>query len=184
MENKKAVKSVQGEGQAHLAGKYLTFSLQEELYGVEILKVQEIIGMLPITRVPRSPVYLKGVINLRGKVIPVVDLRLKLDMQEQEYNEKTCIIVVNIDVKGQPVMVGVVVDSVREVYDFNAEQIESAPRFGVDIDTTAILGMGKIDEHVVTLLDINRAIAEAELEKIARTGDCGIQESADARGSR
>ena len=144
---------------------------------MEILKVQEIIGMLPITRVPRSPVYLKGVINLRGKVIPVVDLRLKLDMQEQEYNEKTCIIVVNIDVKGQPVMVGVVVDSVREVYDFNAEQIESAPRFGVDIDTTAILGMGKIDEHVVTLLDINRAIAEAELHRIAGSVEAAQESS-------
>ena len=151
------------DGQRHLAGKYLTFSLQNELYGVEILKVQEIMGMLPITRVPQSPIYLKGVINLRGKVIPVVDLRLKLDMPEEVYNEKTCIIVVNIKVKGQDIMVGVVVDSVREVYDFSQEQIEPAPRFGVDMDTTVILGMGKIDDTVVTLLDINRAIGEADL---------------------
>lgn len=151
-------------GQKHLAGKYLTFSLRDELYGVEILKVQEIMGMLPITRIPRSPVYMKGVINLRGKVIPVVDLRLKLDMREDAYDEKTCIIVVNIEVEDRDVMVGVVVDSVREVYDFAGEQIEPPPRFGLNIETTAILGMGKIDESVVTLLDFNRAIGDADLQ--------------------
>lgn len=148
-----------GTDRTQLAGKYLTFNLSKELYGVEILKVQEIIGVLPVTRIPRSPAHIKGVINLRGKVIPVIDLRLKLDMEEQEYNEKTCIIVVNITVEQQAIAVGVVVDSVREVYDFSAEQIELTPKFGVNVDSAALLGIGKINETVVMLLDISKALS-------------------------
>jgi purine-binding chemotaxis protein CheW len=151
-----------GLDRSSLAGKYLTFSLGRELYGVEILKVQEIIGILPITKVPKSPSYIKGVINLRGKVIPVIDLRLKLDMEAQEYDEKTCIIVVNMDIDQQKIAVGVVVDSVREVFNFAAEQIEFSPKFGMDVDSSSILGMGKINETVVMLLDISRALSCAD----------------------
>ena len=144
---------------ARLAGKYLTFNLDHELFGVEILRVQEIIGVLPITKVPKSPHYIKGVINLRGRVIPVIDLRLKLDMPRQDYNERTCIIVVNITFEGQPITVGVVVDNVREVYYFAPNQIELAPKFGVDTDSSALMGIGKINEAVVMLLDIGKALA-------------------------
>jgi len=159
---------------SRLAGKYLTFNLGKELYGVEILKVQEIIGVLPVTKVPKTRNYIKGVINLRGKVIPVIDLRLKLDMEPQEYNEKTCIIVVNISLAGQSMAVGVVVDSVREVYNFSEEQIEFAPRFGVDVDSSAILGIGKINESIVMLLDINKALSSADmalLDSVAAAGE-------------
>ena len=152
------------QGHSHLAGKYLTFNLGKELYGVEILKVQEIIGVLPVTKVPRSPEFIKGVINLRGKVIPVIDLRLKLGMEPQAYNEKTCIIVVNMQVDSQTIAIGVVVDSVREVYDFAAAQIELAPKFGVDVDSASILGIGKINETVVMLLDISKALTSTEKE--------------------
>ena len=155
---------------AALAGKYLTFNLGKELYGVEILKVQEIIGVLPVTKVPKSPPFIKGVINLRGKVIPVIDLRLKLGMEEHVHNEKTCIIVVNMPVEGQTIAVGVVVDSVREVYDFNASQIEFAPKFGVDVDSAAILGIGKINEVVVMLLDISKALSGSAPELSQSSG--------------
>jgi len=167
MEARAGIRSGKESGdqdKARLAGKYLTFSLGKELYGVEILKVQEIIGVLPVTKVPKSPDFIKGVINLRGKVIPVIDLRLKLGMEAEEYNEKTCIIVVNMVVEGQSVAVGVVVDSVREVYDFNVSQIEFAPKFGVDVDSAAILGIGKINEAVVMLLDISKALGSAPSE--------------------
>ena len=149
---------------AHLAGKYLTFNLGKELYGVEILKVQEIIGVLPVTKVPKSPEFIKGVINLRGKVIPVIDLRLKLGMEAQAYDERTCIIVINMQIEEQNVAVGVVVDSVHEVFNFEAAQIEFAPKFGVDADSAAILGIGKINETVVMLLDLHRALTSSETE--------------------
>lgn len=168
MESSEAVgtttSSPRDAARAELVGKYLTFHLAQELYGVEILKVQEIIGVLPVTKVPKSPSCIKGVINLRGKVIPVIDLRLKLDLGSRDYDERTCIIVVNIEMELQNIAVGVVVDSVREVYSFDIEQIELAPRFGMDADSNAILGMGKIDEAVVILLDINKALDISDKE--------------------
>ena len=157
----------QAEG-GPLAGKYLTFNLGQELYGVEILRVQEIIGVLPVTKVPQTADFIKGVINLRGKVIPVIDLRLKLGMAERDYDEETCIIVVNMPLDAQTVAIGVVVDSVREVYDFAASQLELTPRFGVDADASSILGIGKIGEAVVMLLDIGKAIGAGEREVLAQ----------------
>jgi len=157
-----------------LAGKYLTFNLGKELYGVEILKVQEIIGVLPVTRMPKTPVYMKGVINLRGRVIPVLDLRLKLGMAAQEYDERTCIVVVNMIWEEQAISVGVVVDSVHEVYDFNSSQIEFAPKFGIDEESSSILGIGKISESVVMLLDISKALKSSETE-ILKAGDATLQ---------
>ena len=111
-------------------GKYLTFSLAEEEYGIGILKVKEIIGMMPITTVPRTPIFVKGVINLRGKVIPVVDLRLKFGMEESAYNERTCIIVVETKGKGVSVLIGIVVDAVSEVLNIKGNDIEDTPRSG------------------------------------------------------
>jgi purine-binding chemotaxis protein CheW len=145
-------------------GKYLTFELDSEEYGLEILKVKEIIGIMNITPVPQTPSYVKGVINLRGKVIPVIDLRLKFKMEPLEYNERTCIIVVNIAGKsGGEIMVGIVVDSVSEVLNINADEIEDTPTFGTKLDTEYILGMAKIKGGVKIMLDIDRVLTAEEI---------------------
>lgn len=142
--------------------KFLTFQLQEEEYGLEILKVREIIGVMGITAVPQTPNYVKGVINLRGQVIPVVDLRLKFGLSECEYGKRTCIIVV--DVKG--VHMGIVVDCVSEVMDIETEDIESTPSFGTKFNTDFILGMGKVNSEVKILLDIDQVLTSEEVENI------------------
>jgi len=150
-------------------GKYLTFTLSNEEYGLEILKIKEIIGMMDITSVPKTPEFVKGVINLRGKVIPVIDLRLKFGMSAKEYDARTCIIVVEVaDTKGQSLQVGIVVDSVSEVVNLKGEQIEPSPSFGATLDTEYILGMAKVDKLVVILLDINRVLAAAETESLMK----------------
>ncbi len=149
-------------GMSALAGKYLTFALSEERYGVEILKVQEIIGVMHFTVIPKSPDYLKGVINLRGKVIPVVDLRLKFGMSSIPYNEKTCIIVVNAKLKNRQMLIGVVVDTVLEVMNFLGEHIQPAPEYGTGINSNFLLGMGHTHEgHIIILIDIEKALADA-----------------------
>lgn len=136
------------------AGKYLTFGLAKESYGLEILKVREIIGLMAITAVPRTPGFVKGVINLRGKVIPVVDLRLKFGMAEAQHTEETCIIVVNV---GQ-IEMGIIVDKVSEVLNIAGEDIEDPPAFGDQVNTDFILGMGKGGGQVTILLDIDRVL--------------------------
>jgi purine-binding chemotaxis protein CheW len=137
-------------------GKYLTFSLAKEEYGIGILKVKEIIGMMPITTVPRTPPFVKGVINLRGKVIPVVDLRLKFGMEEMAYTERTCIIVVEIGGQSGAVLIGIVVDAVSEVLNIKGADIEETPRFGARLDTDYILGMATLHGGVKTLLDLDK----------------------------
>jgi len=140
-------------------GKYLTFGLGGEEYGLEILKVKEIIGIMNITAVPQTPKYVKGVINLRGKVIPVIDLRLKFGMENLEYNERTCIIVVDIESRGlSKVIMGIVVDSVSEVLNIKGEEIEATPTFGVSLNTDYILGMAKVKGTVKILLDIDKVL--------------------------
>ncbi|RKY75071.1 chemotaxis protein CheW [candidate division KSB1 bacterium] len=151
-----------GGGMKNKEGKYLTFSLAGEEYGIAILKVKEIIGMMPITSVPRTPEFVKGVINLRGKVIPVVDLRLKFGMEETEYTERTCIIVVEIVGQAGTVLMGIVVDSVSEVLNIKGEEIEDTPSFGAKLNTEYILGMAKIEGGVKILLDIDRVLAAGE----------------------
>ncbi len=146
-----------------LAGKYLTFRLGEEDYGLEILKVQEIIGMQEITSIPRTPEFLKGVINLRGKVIPVVDLRLKFGMAEAEVSRKTCIIVVQVGQESGNVIMGIVVDEVSEVLEISGGEIEPAPSFGTQLDTNFILGMAKTENAVKILLDLDRILTQQDL---------------------
>jgi purine-binding chemotaxis protein CheW len=141
----------------HREGKYLTFTLAGEEYGIGILKVKEIIGMMPVTTVPRTPVFVKGVINLRGKVIPVADLRLKFGMEEKAYSERTCIIVVEIGGAGA-VLIGIVVDAVSEVLNIKENDIEDTPDFGTRLDTGYILGMAKVNGGVKILLDIDRVL--------------------------
>jgi len=147
-------------------GKYLTFLLAGEEYGIGILKVKEIIGLMTITSVPRTPAYLKGVINLRGKVIPVVDLRLKFGMEAVDETERTCIIVVEILSGGRKVAMGIVVDSVSEVLNIRAGEIEETPHFGTRLDTEYILGMAKCGQGVKILLDIDRVIGGEAMGQI------------------
>lgn len=135
--------------------KLLTFSLGTEGYGVSILKVKEIIGMMDITPVPRTPDFIKGVINLRGKIIPVMDLRMKFGMDQEEYNERTCIIVAEIVLKGVQKLLGVVVDMVSEVVTIYNDQIEPPPEYGTSAEHSSILGIGKIKDRVVIILDID-----------------------------
>ncbi|MDR4505488.1 MAG: chemotaxis protein CheW [Candidatus Scalindua sp.] len=143
-------------------GKFLTFILSKEEYGIEILKVREIIGVIGITPVPQTPDYLRGVINLRGKVIPIIDLRLKFSMPEVEHTQETCIIVV--EVNNAPI--GVVVDNVSEVLDIKNGEVEDTPQFGHGIDTSFIMGLGKAKNKIIILLDINEILSTDELEMV------------------
>jgi len=145
-------------------GKYLTFTLVDEEYGIGILKIKEIIGMMTVTTVPQTPEFVKGVINLRGKVIPVIDLRLKFGMEPMDYTERTCIIVVEIDGTAGTVQIGIVVDSVSEVLNIKADEIEDTPTFGTRLNTDYILGMAKMEGGVKILLDINRVLKAEEVE--------------------
>jgi purine-binding chemotaxis protein CheW len=154
--------TVTKQEQSTRAGKYLTFALAEEEYGLEILKVREIISMSEITSVPKTPDYVKGVINLRGKVIPVIDLRLKFTMDEAPYTDETCIIVV--DVNG--IEMGIIVDHVSEVLDIAGDDIEDAPEFGASVDINFIIGMGKANGRVTILLDISRAISAGDIASL------------------
>jgi purine-binding chemotaxis protein CheW len=144
-------------------GKYLTFSLAGEEYGIGILKVREIIGMMTVTPVPQTPEFVKGVINLRGKVIPVIDLRLRFGLEATTYTERTCIIVVEIDGDSGSVPMGIVVDAVSEVLNIRGADIENTPTFGVKLNTDFILGMAKTGGGVKILLDIDKVLGAYQL---------------------
>ncbi len=151
------------------AGRYLTFNLAGELYGLEILKVQEIIGIMNVTRVPRAPDYIRGVINLRGKVIAVLDLRRKLNFDAKDDNERTCIVVVQVQRGDSIITMGIIVDTVSEVLNVNADQIEATPEFGVNISTEFILGMAKVGKNVIILLDADCILSQGELKDTAES---------------
>ncbi|MRR16880.1 MAG: purine-binding chemotaxis protein CheW [Deltaproteobacteria bacterium] len=155
------------EKQRSREGKYLTFVLADEEYGIGILKVKEIIGLMPITPVPQTPAHVKGVINLRGKVIPVVDLRLKFGMSGAESTERTCIIVVEIVFCGKNISMGIVVDSVSEVLNIRAAEIEDTPSFGTKLNIDYILGMAKSGQGVKILLDIDKVVNGGEIHHLA-----------------
>ncbi len=144
-------------------GKHLTFKLGEEEYGIEILKVKEIIGIMPITTVPQTPDYVKGVVNLRGKIIQVVDLRMMFGMPTTDYTERTCIVVVEIHRSAEAVLVGLVVDEVSEVVNLDQGDIEESPEFTGDLDTDYILGLAKTDDGVKILLDIEGMLNTDEI---------------------
>jgi purine-binding chemotaxis protein CheW len=154
----------------HKEGKYLTFALAHEEYGLEILKVREIIGYIDVTAVPQTPHYVKGVINLRGQVIPVVDLRAKFGMETTDVTEETCIIVVEIAHADRKFSTGIVVDRVQEVLDIPGQSIEEAPQFDSSVDTSFILGMGKVGDAVKILLDIDKVLAGESLDGFRSEG--------------
>jgi purine-binding chemotaxis protein CheW len=144
-------------------GKFLTFLMANEKYGLEILKVREIMGMMDVTSIPTTPAFIRGVINLRGKVIPVVDLRLKFGIEAKEDTQRTCIIVVHLTHTAQEMTMGIIVDEVSDVLDIDRNQIEPPPSFGANVRTDFILGMGKVDQKVMTMLDIDRVLTEQEV---------------------
>ena len=148
-------------------GKYLTFALGKEEYGLEILKVREIIGWMDITALPRTPACVKGVVNLRGQVIVVIDLRAKFAMEGAAKTDQTCIIVVEIAHAGRKLSTGIIVDRVSEVLEIPGDNIEAPPSFGTTVATDFILGMGKVGEAVKILLDIDKVLSASEVMAVA-----------------
>lgn len=164
MENNSTKEIVNTTETGGIDSKFLTFTLADEEYGIGILKIKEIIGMMPITSVPQTPDFVKGVLNLRGKVIPVLDLRIRFSIPPLDYTERTCIIVVEVEVKSGMITMGIVVDSVSEVLPIKPEDIENTPSFGTKVDTTYLLGIAKTDDGVKILLDIDKILSNQELE--------------------
>jgi purine-binding chemotaxis protein CheW len=158
------------ENNAISSQQYVTFSLGEELFGVEVSRTREILSLTPVTRVPQTPEYLLGVINLRGQVVPVVDMRLKLGLSAGAETEDTCIIVVDVQVDGEAITVGALADAVREVMDIRSDQIEPPPRLGTRLKTEFIKGMGKLDEQFLILLNIDRVFNSDELAIVQDAG--------------
>jgi chemotaxis signal transduction protein len=152
----------------NIEGKYLTFSLGEQEFGIDILKIKEIVGMMPIRSIPQSPSFVKGVVNLRGKVIPVMDIRSRFGMSEIEQDERNCIIILEFESEGQQVLIGIMVDSVSEVADIKAADIEETPFFGSSINTSFILGMGKVGNKVKILLDMDHVVGHSDLAAMNR----------------
>jgi len=153
--------------------KYLTFELEKEGYAIPILKVKEIIGMMQITEVPRQPKFVKGVINLRGKIIPIIDLRLKFGLEERNYDERTSIIVVELETENSTRISGMVVDAVNEVLDINNTDIEPPPSYGTDVDQAFLTGMGKVKDSVIMLLNVDRILSTDELKKLESVNEEG-----------
>mgnify|MGYP000896870298 FL=1 len=142
---------------------YLTFTLDDELFAVEVSKVREVLDFTAITKIPKTPEYMRGVINLRGSVVPVIDLRLKFGMSRTETKVNTCIIVLEIDMDGETIILGALADSVQEVFDLEPEQIEPAPKFGTKFREEFLKGMGKKDETFIIILDIDKVFSGEEL---------------------
>jgi len=148
-------------------GKYLTFRLKNELYGIKVDAILQIIAIPQITPIPKTPGFVKGVINLRGKIIPVIDLRLRFELEQADYDERTSIIIIRTAAGESEVFIGIIVDTVLEVLDISSDQIEDKPSFGVKLDTEYILGMAKVKSIVVTLLDIENVLTHDELVKLS-----------------
>ena len=170
MEDSNAVESQQ----------YVTFSLCDELFGVEVSRTREILSLTPVTKVPQTPDYLLGVINLRGQVVPVVDMRLKLGLPAGAETEDTCIIVVDVQVDGEVITVGALADAVREVMDIRSDQIEPPPRLGTRLNTEFINGMGKVDDQFMILLNIDRIFNSEEIAWVQDAGQVDAAETEEA----
>ncbi len=149
---------------------YLTFKLGEEVFALEVANAREILEFVSITKVPRTPEFMRGVINLRGSVVPVMDMRIKFGMSQTEKTVNTCIIVVEVSVEGESMVLGALVDSVQEVFELEADQIEPPPRLGLRIRTEFIKGMGKRDNQFIMILDIDKVFSMEELELVQEAG--------------
>lgn len=160
-----------------LAGKYLTFGLNDEHYALEILRVQEIVGLIPITRVPRLPRFVAGVVNLRGRVIPVVDLRLAFGLDASEMTDRTCIIVVRSEREdGSATVMGALVDEVSDVVNFSADAVEPTPEFGADVDTSFVKGVGRFEDRVALLLDVDLVLSGQQMNLVEGLASAGVEE--------
>lgn len=143
---------------------YLTFKLDEERFALDVAKVREILDFTTITRVPQTPSFMKGVINLRGSVVPVIDMRLKFGMSETEKTVNTCIVVVEVEFENETIILGALADAVQEVVEMEPEQIEPAPRIGTRLNTDFIRGMGKRDNEFIMILDIDKIFTSDEIK--------------------
>ena len=143
---------------------FLTFSLAEDIFAIDVVMAKEVLDFSDVTRVPQTPDYMLGVINLRGSVVPVVDMRLKFGMDDADKTRDSCIIVVEVDVDGEPITVGAMADSVREVMDLDESQIEPPPRIGTKLNTEFIKGMGNRGDKFVIILDINKVFSADDLD--------------------
>ncbi|OEU72874.1 MAG: chemotaxis protein CheW [Desulfuromonadales bacterium C00003068] len=152
------------------ANQYLTFQLDDEVFAVEISKVREVLDFSDVTKVPQTPEFMRGVINLRGSVVPVVDMRLKFGMDGVEATVNTCIIIVEVIMDGEASVLGSLVDSVQEVLDIESDQIEPPPRIGTKLNTEFIRGMGKHNEEFVIILDIDKVFSADEISLLQATG--------------
>lgn len=169
MPEKSSDTTIDKKGQV-AAGKYLTFGLGGESYGIPILKVREIIKLIPVTAIPQMPPYIKGVLNLRGRIIPVVDMRIKFDMNASENTDRTCIVVVQVTSSTRAsIHLGLIVDSVDEVSNITSADIEDTPDFGIQLDSSYLIGMAKIKNRVVSLLNIDRCLGAEDLEAVQKS---------------
>lgn len=148
---------------------YLTFQLAEEIFAFDVAKVREILEITSITKVPQTPDYMRGVINLRGSVVPVIDLRLNFGMSRTEQTVNTCIIVIEVNLKGESIVLGVLADSVQEVVEMEPDHIEPPPKLGTRLNTEFIKGMGKVDNDFVMILDIDKVFSADELADLQGT---------------
>jgi len=151
---------------------YLTFKLEDEVFALDIAKVREVLEYTTVTKVPRTPDFMCGVINLRGGVVPVVNMRLKFGMPDAEKTVNTCIIIVEVKIEGETTVLGALADSVQEVMDLEPEQIEPAPKIGTRLRTDFIKGMGKHDNKFIMILDIDKVFSADELALVQDTGAC------------
>lgn len=150
------------------SNKFLTFSLDNEVYGIPIKKVKEIIGLMEVTPIPKTKGYIKGVINLRGKIVPVMDLRLRFGLASKEYNERTCNIVIEIAMGGTPRLIGLIVDTVAEVVNIQPGEIEAPPEYGADIEGHFLMGIGKLKERVILILNIEKILSSEEVDFVKK----------------
>jgi purine-binding chemotaxis protein CheW len=149
---------------------YLTFNLGEESFALDVAHVREILEFTGVTKVPRTPEFMRGVINLRGSVVPVMDMRLKFNLSETEKTVNTCVIVAEVSFEGETIIIGALVDSVQEVFELEPDQIEPAPRIGTQLKTEFIKGMGKRDDRFIIMLDIDKVFSSEELSIAQGTG--------------
>lgn len=172
-----AVEGITGTGQ------YLTFKLDEEIYAIDIRQVREVLDFTEVTKVPRMPDFMRGVINLRGGVVPVIDLRLKFDMSATDKTVDTCVIIIEINIDGTATLLGALADSVQEVLDLDQDQIEPAPKIGTRLKTEFIRGMGKKKDEFIIILDIDRVFSAEELVIVKDSDGEPVSEASDSAES-
>lgn len=158
-------------------GQYLTFRIAGEEHAIGILKVREIIEYEEVTRVPATPPWIRGVLNLRGSVVPAIDLAVKLGLPASPVTRRTCIVIAEVDFEGEPTVMGVIADSVSQVVDLAAEDIEPPPGFGTRVHTDYLLGMGKTGKKLALLLDVDRILSAAEILQVSALEDAATEEA-------